>query len=37
VKTASHVLDTGEQKWSIVCESDTYFLADDGVLHIGVV
>lgn len=29
VKTISHTLPTGEQKWSIYCESDKYFIDEN--------
>ena len=34
VKTTTHFLDSGEQKWSIYCESDTYTITEDNVLII---
>jgi hypothetical protein len=35
VRTISHVLPTGEKKWSIYCESDSYIIDDAHKLIIG--
>lgn len=34
VKTISHTLPSGEQKWSIYCESDNYFIDENNVIII---
>lgn len=34
VRTISHIISTGEQKWSIYCESDNYFIDENNVLII---
>lgn len=34
VKTITHFLPSGEQKWSIYCESDNYEITEDKVLII---
>jgi len=34
VKTATHILPTGEKKWSIYCESDVYRIDEQQALHI---
>jgi hypothetical protein len=34
VSTVSHVLETGERKWSISCESDHYRIDERNILFI---
>lgn len=34
VKTTAHILPTGEKKWSIYCECNTYKIDDKNALHI---
>lgn len=34
VKTTAHLLPTGEKKWSIYCESDSYKIDNNNILYI---
>ncbi|GAB4447700.1 MAG: hypothetical protein OHK0036_02340 [Bacteroidia bacterium] len=34
VKTISHTLPTGEQKWSVYCESDNYTIDENNIIII---
>lgn len=34
VKSTSHILPTGERKWSIYCETDEYIIDENKILKI---